>query len=595
MTSPQIQVLPDIEHIRLRPGMYIGNTYTPDHLLQEVIDNSLDELINNFATTLTVDFPAPNHVVITDNGRGIPLHDVKLPSGEIGNSVIIASTMLKSGAKFDNNAYGISLGLHGIGLVAVNALSQFLRISVRDPKDKTKIHDFQFTEASLVSQDIIEFKADWSTRVEFIVDSRHFTISNFNQDKFVDRLKLVYANFPQSTFIVNGGKLQYESLDNYVREIIGLSPDHVLFKINLKTDKISLQSLITYDLDGATAADIKGDVNLRNCGGTYLTNFTTAFVNAVINEYGDKLSKTEILSNFRCYISMLMQNPEFDSQSKANMTKGISVLLQPLKDQFEKVAKSSFVKTAIQTILDRKTIKKAAKKVQRKKRVSAENPLKDCLQTPGKILYVMEGESADGTLGDIRDRNTEAILPVSGKILNVVKAGIDQVVDSKKFKFILEALGIDLGKKDQTSFRYEQVKILCDADPDGMHIAVLLIMAFWYYAPALINNGKVSIILPPLYGVTKGKQFIPIYHTADVAQYSGYKVQRYKGIGEMNPDQLEVVVKHRPLEYVVCAPANKAEADAMVRCLSDTELKRRLCQDKERFNLNRLFELVKSS
>lgn len=464
MSSPKISLLEDIAHIRLRPGMYIGNTYRPDHLLQEVVDNSLDEALNGYANEITINFQDNAHVIVTDNGRGIPVHEVMVPGIGTENSVIVACTMLKSGSKFDNNAYNMSLGMHGIGLVAVNALSSSMRVSVKDQINRKLIHDFQFVDSHLVDYQQIEYETTWSTRVEFIANPKFFTIGSFDQSKFEDRLKLVHTDLKEANFIINDKKIEYETLEEFTKEFFGLNPDSKLFKLTLDEKQIKLNAFITYDLAGNSASELRGDVNFRTCAGTYLTNFTTAFINAITTEYGDKLSRTEILSHFRGYVHLFLQNPDFDSQSKTNMIKSIAPHLQSMRLQFENVAKSQYVKDIIQSIIDQKTLKKAAKKVTKKSRVSSTNPLKDCLKIPGEILYIMEGESADGTLD--RDKKTEAVLPISGKILNVVNSTVDKVVESKKFKFLLEALGVSIGKKNQTDFRYNRVRILCDADPD---------------------------------------------------------------------------------------------------------------------------------
>lgn len=587
--TAQIEFLSDKEHIRRRPGMYIGSTRNPDHLFQEVLDNSLDELINGYANEINIDFPDDNHVIITDNGRGIPLHKIVINEKE-QDSIIVACTVLKSGSKFNNSAYSMSIGLHGIGLVAVNTLSSYMRVSVKNP-DTKKVHDYVFNDAELIDQNIIDYKVDWSTRIEFVVDPQFFTSSKFSKELFRERLRLVQANFPQAKFRIDGHELPSITLQDFVKNVLDLDNNSTIYRVNLQTNQIQLRGFISYDLEGVQTPNVKGDVNLRMCSGVYLTNFTTAFSNAILNEFKNKISKNEIQHHLRCYVNLFIQNPEFDSQAKGNMSKNISHLLYPLEKQFEQIAKTNLIRSIVETLIDKKSLKKAARKITKKKRVGPDNPLKDCLNIPGKVLYIMEGESADGTLDPNRDKYTEAILPISGKILNVANASIEKAVDSKKFKFLLEALGIDLSKKSQT-YRYEKVKILCDADPDGQHIAVLLIIGLWYYARPLIEQRRVSIILPPLNGITKGNTFIPLYTPEDVAKYPGENIQRFKGLGEMNPSQLKVIVKDHPVEYIVQPPANKKEADNVIRCITDTELKRRLCVEKSTFNFNRLFSTI---
>lgn len=594
MAADRLEVKGDLEHIQIRPKMYIGSVHTPDHLLQEVIDNSFDECINGFASTLTLDFVEPSHIIVTDNGRGIPIHPVTLPGDEIQESVIVACTKLFSGTKFDNDAYESRIGMHGIGLCAVNALSKFMRISVKDRNNKKKIHDYIFNHSQFVEKTIIEWDTDWSTRVEFIIDEKYFTHSAFTKNRFMTRLNLVKAKFPNINLIVDGHEIDHVSMEDFIRERLEIVDNDIpVVSMKYTDNKHSLEAWITYDPTSYATPISNGDINLRLCGGLYLTNFATQFANAVKNTLGVEATKNELLSHFRYYVSLSLPDPSFDSQAKYSSQDDITFLLHSAQNQLNAICKHQYIRDTIQNILQKKSLKKAAKKISKKKsRVTADNPLADCLNTPGNILYIMEGESADGTLKSIRDNSTEAIMPISGKIVNVVGKSIDKVVDSKKFKYILEALGVELGKKQQ-KFRYNKIKLLCDADPDGLHIAVLVVMGLWYFTPQLITSGNVSVILPPLYGAAKGKQFIPIYDDNEVANYrnQGFSITRFKGIGEMDSSQLEVVIRKKCVEYVITPPGDEKTADSIAQCLSDTQLKRKLCEDKIHFNLNQLLVL----
>jgi DNA gyrase subunit B len=233
-------------------------------------------------------------------------------------------------------------------------------------------------------------------------------------------------------------------------------------------------------------------------------------------------------------------------------------------------------------LLEAKSIQTAAKVLKTKKtRVSSDNPLKDCAKVPGKTLYLLEGDSAEGTLKQIRDTQVEAIFPLSGKIMNAIDKSIDKAIESKKIKYLLEAIGVDLTKKNQTAFRYEKVKILADADSDGLHIIVLAVVALWKYAPSLVSNRQVSMLLPPLYGAVKKKEFIPIYNYSDVDIYAqkGYTITRFKGLGEMNPDQLAEVIYNKPVEYVIEPPSTPREGEMVVMCLTDSIIKREICKN----------------
>ena len=576
----EIKVLGDLEHIRLRPGMYVGSNYNPNHLIYEILDNAIDELMNKFASTITVDISNDNVITITDNGRGIAIHDIEL-NEKIYNSIIVACTTLKSGGKFDNTVYKYSTGLHGIGLVVVNALSKFLKVIVRDRQNKLLFHNFQFRNGELVSQTAKKISnIKWATCIEFKPDKQYFVQERFDTSVLFNKLKLIQVQYPNS-IIINGTTIPKISVTEFIQEEMSLSKDIPIFNVCGKFGDSTTDCFVTYDPDSSRTAVLKGNVNLHICGGQYLNNCTTAFINIMSTKYPN-ISRHEILTYFRCYINVITPELEFDSQSKANMKKDLSDLFGQVN--FISIVSQPYIKTIMKTIADENALKRASKKTRRKiknKRVGALNPLKDCRQTPGDILYILEGESAEGQLSQFRNKRTEAVLPISGKIMNAVNASVDKVSNSKKFNYLLEALGAQFGTKPQT-FRYDEVKILCDADSDGHHIAVLLVVGIWKYAPAIIRNKKLSIILPPLYGAVKGKQFIPLHDDSQIQYYTNqnYNIIRFKGLGEMNAEQLRIVVQDTPVEYIVQPPKNKKEIEAILQCITDTELKRKLCQNK---------------
>jgi len=590
----EIKSLGDIEHVQLRPGMYIGSTFSPDGLAREIEDNAYDELANKFATRITIDNPTPGNIIITDNGRGIPVHNVTLESGENKDSIIVACTKLFSGAKFDESTYSYSIGLHGVGLVAVNALSTFLSVTVKDRKTKDLYHYYEFVNSKLVKQESSKFKKiPWSTRIEFTINPKYFTIHDFNINKMYERACLVTSKFTKSEIIINGKQVPKGSLEQFARYKLGLSEDIQLYNMKVKHPRSIDQANVyfTYDLNGQNQPIVQGDVNLHICDGTYLTNFISLLTKCITNKYG--LTKSEGQTKLRAYVSLITTSMEFDSQSKTRMTRNVNGLFNLAEaDLMKTISISTYLKDIFTTIAERKNFSKAAKQVsKKKKRISAQDGFKDCAQSPGDILYIMEGKSADGSLSQIRKRDIEAILPISGKILNVAKSNVTKAVNSKKFKFLLEVLGVNLKDINQRKFRYNKVKILCDADPDGLHIVVLVTMGIWYYAPSLIRNKQVSVILPPLYGAVKGKKFIPLYSTNETSNYPGHQILRFKGIGEMSPNQLEVIIRDAPKEYILSPPESKEEQDTIIRCITDTDLKRRLCEDK-RFTLNTLFKAI---
>jgi len=582
------KILKDIEHIQTRPGMYIGSTFTPDHLAWEVIDNSLDELANKFASKITIDNPFPGHIIVTDNGRGIPILITDLIiDGEQVDSVIAACCKLFSGAKFDESTYEFSIGLHGVGLTAVNALSKELKIFIRDRIDKNFIHYYLFQNAIFVSKNILQSTPEilWNTMVEFTIDPKYFTISDFNVQKFIDRSTLVVSKIPSEIY-VNSNLIPRITMDEFVRTQLDLDSTIQLFHLKLDNIKEKIDLYFTYDIEGQPQSDIKGDVNLHICGGSFQNNLLT-----LLSKIGVKLNltKTEITSYFKAYCSIVMNNPTFNSQSKEHMDTSLMSTFDKYEIEVEKIFKTNtYIKDCLEFIKTKKLLKKASSATKSQKRISAKNGFKDCRKSPGEILYLMEGKSADGSLTQIRDPLTEAILPISGKILNAAKAGIDKAINSEKFKFLLQALGVQIGKK--SNYRYKTIKILADADSDGLHISVLLIAGIWKFASDLIKEKRTVIILPPLYGAIKGGKFIPIYNQTDINTYvnSGWRIIRFKGIGEMSPNQLEVVIRNFPREYIVNPPGNKNEEENILSCLTDSEIKRALCKDK-RFGLSNLF------
>ena len=734
----EIKVLDDISHIRARPGMYLGSLYNPYHLLQEVLDNSLDELANGFATIIVININDQGFISVTDNGRGIPVHDVILPSGEITDSVIAACCKLFSGAKFDTSNYKTSIGLHGVGLVAINAISDNMTVFVKDKMDSKYKFIYKFINSKFISKERFLINEPWSTKVEFNITKSFVETLEIPIDILKKRLLLVASHFPKTFIYLNNERIEPLLMDILVKDILDIYDDIPIFTLTENKGDETVQIFFTYDKDGKQSATIYGDVNLNQCEGTYLSTFTTLFVNSV-NTFisNEKITRSDILGQFKCYISLTIQEPKFDSQTKGRMIKNVSSLISLLKPKINNlISTNKFFKDHFTFLLESKLIQTAAKVLKTKKtRVSSDNPLKDCAKVPGKILYLLEGESAEGTLKQIRDIQIEAIFPLTGKILNAIDKSIDKAIESKKIKYLLEAIGVDLTKKNQQEFRYEKIKLLCDGDSvsakteivynsvngttktryikdldindidtiaslnkttqkiehkkvlriikhdynkgyinritsehyylldctddhivyvfnintkqieeispinininihyliktnhstnfeiikikkieqieykynyvydlevednnnfactragfilhnsDGQHIVVLAAVALWKYAPSLIKNKQVSMILPPLYGATKKKEFIPIYNYKDVDVYTqkGYTITRFKGLGEMNSEQLYEVVYNKPIEYIIEYPSNAKEGELVVLCLTDTTIKRRVCAD----------------
>ena len=288
------------------------------------------------------------------------------------------------------------------------------------------------------------------------------------------------------------------------------------------------------------------------------------------------------------YISLTIPEPKFDSQTKVRMVSNVKKsLIDPLKNQIKWFVSQKEIINTIEDNLNKKfqtTITKKSKK--RSKKVSVGNKLRDCILSPGEILYIVEGDSADGTLKIIRNKKTEASFPLKGKILNVETHSLEKIKSNKEIQDLLEALG------PINNRRYKKVKILADADSDGLHISTLGILFMQKFGSDMIQNGKVSVILPPLYGATKGKKYVPIYDHKHVNKYKnqGFKITRFKGLGEMNPDQLKTCIRSN-MEYVLTYPDSKEKLNNILSVVTDKEVKRAIMND-ERCDYNHILQHV---
>jgi topoisomerase-4 subunit B len=585
----EIKVLKELDHVRKRPGMYIGDTKNPTHLFREILDNSLDELLNGFANKISIEYNNEGYVSVSDNGRGFPIHPVTLPTGEKTDSVVAAIGHLFSGSKFDSNTYEFSKGTHGVGISAVNAFSKTFCIYIKDRQNKKKVYSYTFNEGVIsdIQTKILEQEWEYSTRVDVNIDPQYFRSLDIVFSEIQKELYLISANFPDSKIYVNNKKLPSGSMESYAKWVLGI-PEHIpIFNIKYATNsKETVNIYFTYHNKSASF----GDVNIGLCEGSYLTSFASLFYKACSDHFNSDLTRNDILGSLKFYISLKIKEARYDSQNKYRMIKPVANLYEPLKKYLIPRFNEKHIKDHIQEIINFKQTQVASKVLKNKRtRVSSENPLADCKKIPGKILYILEGDSAGGTLKSVRDIQTEAVLPVDGKIINSMKFTIDKAVNTK-VKYILEALGVDPSKK-VNKYRYDKVKVICDADSDGLHISTLISVAIWKYAPDLIRQNRFSIIIPPLYGVTVKNNFIPIYDINELNKYSSKNVTRFKGLGEMNPKQLEVVIRN-PIEYIAQPPVNKNEEIVIHEIMTNPSAKKKICKDS-RFSLTSMLEFVK--
>jgi DNA gyrase subunit B len=579
-SSDAIQVLKGLEAVRKRPGMYIGSTAARGlhHLVYEVVDNSIDEALAGFCDRIDVIIHDDNSVTVTDNGRGIPvdIHKTeKLPGLEV------AMTMLHAGGKFDKATYKVSGGLHGVGVSVVNALSERLDVWVwRDGHE----HHMAFERGRTVRQLEVTGKAKKSgTRVHFKPDTQIFTETRFDYATIVSRLReLAFLNSGITLTVkderVSPAKdetfLYRDGLKQFVEFLRGnrkpLHPKPVTFAT--MRDDVEIDVALQYD-DGyaENTFSFVNNINTHE-GGTHLTGFKAALTR-VINEVAKNkgllkkenfsLTGDDVREGLTSVIHVKVKEPQFEGQTKTKLgnseVEGIvrQVVYESLFNflmETPGVARTVIEKAA-SAARAREAARKARELVRKKSALEGgilPGKLADCSLTDPSMceLYIVEGDSAGGSAKQGRDRQYQAILPLRGKILNVQKARIDKILSNEEIRNLITAIGTGVGgeefKLDEA--RYHKIIIMTDADVDGAHIRTLLLTFFYKEMKQLIEAGYVYIAQPPLFRVAKGKEEYYVYSDAEredaVKRLSNgqgkavVNIQRYKGLGEMNPDQL---------------------------------------------------------
>ena len=568
-----IKVLKGLKAVRKRPSMYIGGTGSNGlhHLVFEVVDNSIDEAMAGFCTQIDVKINIDGTVTVKDNGRGIPvdLHkDQKVPA------VQVVMTMLHAGGKFDNKTYKVAGGLHGVGVSVVNALSEWLEVRVYKAG---KIYKQRYekgmpkTKLEIVGKTKIN-----GTEVTFFPDKSIFETIEFSFDILSQRLReLSFLNkglkiniFDEKTkkkhnFQYEGGIVSFVKYLNETKTPIFNNPIY----ISTKRDEIQVETSIQYTESYRTNIFSYAN-NIHTLeGGSHLTGFKLALTRALkkyIKNYSmmkkEKIdiSGDDIREGVTAIISVKLPNPQFEGQTKTKLVntdvEGIvnSLVGEKLQEFFEE--NPGVVKKIINKSIIAARSRVAAKKA---KEISRRKGLLESGNLPGKLadcsstdperceLFLVEGDSAGGSAKQGRDRRFQAILPLFGKMLNVEKARLDKVLSNDKLQPVITAIGAGIADEfDITKLRYHKIIILADADVDGAHIATLLLTFFFRYMKPLIENGFVYVAKPPLYKIKKGKSVKYAFSDEEKTKWvnefgnTGIRVQRYKGLGEMNPDQL---------------------------------------------------------
>jgi DNA gyrase subunit B len=565
-----IQVLEGLEPVRKRPGMFIGSTDIRGlhHLVWEVVDNSVDEALAGYCTKIIVTVHKDGRLSVEDNGRGIPTGI----NPKYGKSAMeMALTMLHAGGKFEKGAYKVSGGLHGVGVSVVNALSEHLVATVRR-EGKLWTQEYKRGVPTGPVKEVGAATGNGTT-VTFKPDPQIFETLNFEDDILISRIReLAFLNKgvefvfsdertgKTDTFKFVGGIKEFVEFLNKSKNKL-----HPAVYFEKEKDGIVVEIALQYnDSYSETVFTFANNINTHE-GGTHLSGFKTALTRA-LQKYADKHSltdqKTELTSeDFRegltAVISVKVPNPQFEGQTKTKLgnseVKGIvdSVVYDTLSTFLEEnpSAAKLIIGKCVEAAHAREAARKARELVRRKglfEGSSLPGKLADCSSNdPAKCeLYLVEGDSAGGSAKQGRNREFQAILPLRGKIINVEKARLIKVLKNNEIVTIITAIGTGIGEEfDISKLRYDKIIIMTDADVDGNHISCLLLTFFYRMMPALVESGKIYLAQPPLYKIEKNKKVHYAYNDAqkeEVLKVIGKEanIQRYKGLGEMNPQQL---------------------------------------------------------
>jgi DNA gyrase subunit B len=580
-TAKGIKVLKGLDAVRKRPAMYIGSTdvHGLHHMVYEVVDNSIDEAMAGYCSRIRISISEDNIVTVKDDGRGIP---VDIHPTQKKPAVEVVMTMLHAGGKFDHKSYKVSGGLHGVGVSVVNALSEWMEVEIwRDGKHHFQRYEKGKTKASLKATPLKKDKKRTGTKITFKADPEIFETDTYSFDTLSQRFReLAYLNKgikiifrdersgKKHDFQYSGGIVSFVKALNKSRTVLHKEPIY----INEVKDDCSVEIAIQYNNSyNKKIFAFANNINTVD-GGTHLIGFRKALTrcfnayarsNNLLKVKGKKkkmsLSGDDVREGITAVLSVKLPNPQFEGQTKAKLGNrevgsAVEVILnQKLSEYMEEnpTEAKRITKKAIDSARARAAAKKAKELVRRKTALasgSLPGKLADCsVKDPEHSeIFLVEGDSAGGSAKMGRDRKFQAILPLKGKILNVEKARIDRTLSNNEIKTIITALGTGIGDEfDITRARYGKIIIMTDADVDGAHIKTLLLTLFFRHMPEFIKQGNVFVAQPPLYRIKKGKKIKYAYNekekeklVKDLGGSKGLYIQRYKGLGEMNPDQL---------------------------------------------------------
>ena len=619
-----IQVLEGLEAVRMRPGMYIGSTSARGlhHLVYEVVDNSVDEALAGYATHIEVTICEDNSIEVIDDGRGIPtgMHETGMPAVEL------VLSKLHAGGKFGGGGYKVSGGLHGVGISVVNALSEW---TIVDVYQHGKIQEISFARGNKTS-DLKEIGTTdrTGTTVRFKPDAQIFETTIFEFDVLKTRLQeLAFLNKGlritlsdkreegrSESFHYEGGLVQFIEYLNEAKEAI---TPNVISIDNTRDDVVVDVALQYNDSYSETILSFVNNINTID-GGTHLSGFRTALTRT-LNDYGRKagilkdnesnLTGEDVREGLTAVVSVKVLEPQFEGQTKGKLgnsevkgitdtivSDGLRVFLEEHPSEAKKI-----IEKATNASRAREAARKARELTRRKNALevsSLPGKLADCSEkdTTMTEIYLVEGDSAGGTAKQGRDRRYQAILPLRGKILNVEKARLDKILANAEIRSMITAFGTGIGQDfDITKSRYNKIIIMTDADVDGAHIRTLLLTFFYRYMRPLIEEGHVFIAQPPLYQIKKGQKQWYAYSDQELSDRldeigrENITIQRYKGLGEMNAEQLwdtTMNPEHRTILQVSMEDSIAADKIFSVLMGDKVEPRRKFIEDNAEYVRN---------
>ncbi len=577
--ADQIQILEGLEAVRKRPGMYIGSTSSRGlhHLVYEIVDNSVDEALAGYCSEIQVFINEDNSITVIDNGRGIP---VGIQSKAKRPAVEVVFTVLHAGGKFGGGGYKVSGGLHGVGSSVVNALSNWLEVEVsRDGKiykqryEKGKVcYDLKVIGKTDITGTKVTFKPDETIFDDVIYDYNTLRVRLRETAFLTKNLKISLTdlrkdeegNIKSETFHYEGGIKEFVAYLNKSKTPLY---DKIIYAEGSKDNVYVEVALQHNDSYNETVYSFVNNI-ITPEGGMHLTGFRSALTkvfndyarnNKILKDKDDNLSGEDLREGLTGIISVKIENPQFEGQTKQKLGNAIA------RTAVESVMGEQMVwfleqnPAVAKTIIDKALLAQRARIAARKARdVARKTNLSESLSLPGKLadcsdkdpkkceIYIVEGDSAGGSAKTARNRATQAILPLRGKILNVEKARLDHILENAEIKAMITAFGTGIHDNfDISKLRYDKIIIMTDADVDGAHIATLLLTFFYRFMPDLIRQGHVYLAQPPLYRLEKNKKIWYAYSDDElsniidqVGRDQNNKVQRYKGLGEMDAEQL---------------------------------------------------------